>query len=325
MERFDRLRSTVTDTVERATAATDTARKRWVAVDTAFAIHDRDRRRVGGALAGAVAFRLFVYLLPLALATLSLLGVVANLGGDAGKTAGDELDLSGYLIDSVETATAQSQRGLWLLIPLALWATYTAGSGAAKVLRAAHSLAWDQPMTRLRPAWAGAAASFVLVLLALGVVAVTQALRAHSEVAGLVFGIAQVLILIGMWWVASRYLPHDPAAGWWALLPGAVLVGVGLDLLHMASAFFLARRVASASELYGSLGVAAAILAWLYLLGRLLVGSAMLNATLWERHRADQPPLGSGGAADPSGSPDASGPVDPADLPDLPNPADPLG
>jgi membrane protein len=55
--------------------------------------------------------------------------------------------------------------------------------------------------------------------------------------------------------------------------------------------YYLARRVASASELYGSLGVAAAILVWLYLIGRLVVAAAMLNATrppcsrcrLWER------------------------------------------
>jgi uncharacterized BrkB/YihY/UPF0761 family membrane protein len=49
------------------------------------------------------------------------------------------------------------------------------------------------------------------------------------------------------------------------------------------SVYILARRVASASELYGSLGVAAALLLWLYLLGRLVVAAAMLNATLWDR------------------------------------------
>jgi hypothetical protein len=56
---------------------------------------------------------------------------------------------------------------------------------------------------------------------------------------------------------------------------------------------YLAHRVEHASELYGSLGVAAAILAWLYLIARLMVGSAMLNATLYEhRHHADpaEPP-----------------------------------
>jgi uncharacterized BrkB/YihY/UPF0761 family membrane protein len=285
MERLDRLRSTVTATTEKATSATEAARERWTAVDALFAARDRDRRLVGGALAGAVAFRLFVYLLPLFLAAISLLGLIAGLGGDAAPGLGHQLGLSAYLVDSVETATEQSKRGLWALIPLALWATYSAGLGAAKVLRAAHALAWGQPVERLRRAWTGAAASLVFVLLLLAVAAGTQALRQRSEGIGLGFAVVQVAMLIGLWWVASRLLPHDPEAGWAALLPGAVLVGIGLWLLHVASVYLLARRVASASALYGSLGVAAAILAWLYLLGRLLVGSAMLNAALWDRRR----------------------------------------
>ena len=40
------------------------------------------------------------------------------------------------------------------------------------------------------------------------------------------------------------------------------------------------------SELYGALGAAASVLLWLYLIGRLVVGSAVLNATLWERNRS---------------------------------------
>ena len=61
------------------------------------------------------------------------------------------------------------------------------------------------------------------------------------------------------------------------------MVGLGSWMLHLASVYVLARRVAKASDLYGSLGVAAALLVWLYLLGRLVVAAAMVNATLWER------------------------------------------
>jgi uncharacterized BrkB/YihY/UPF0761 family membrane protein len=292
MDGLDRLRSKVRATTNRTAAAVEAARRRWDSVDALFAAWERDSRLVGGALAGAVAFRLFVYLLPLFLAAVSLLGLTAGLGGDgAAPSAGRQLGLSGYLIDSVGTAAEESQRGLWALVPLALWAIYSAGLGTTKVLRAAHALAWDQPVQRLRKAWTGAVASLVLVVGVLAVVAGTQAVRHRSERAGLVVALVQVAVLIGLWWIASRLLPHHPAAGWRALLPGAVVVGLGVWALHVASVYLLARRVASASALYGSLGVAAAIMAWLYLLGRLLVASAMLNATLWERRRApgDQP------------------------------------
>jgi uncharacterized BrkB/YihY/UPF0761 family membrane protein len=78
-------------------------------------------------------------------------------------------------------------------------------------------------------------------------------------------------------------------------------VGGGVWLAHLASAFYLARRIDHASELYGSLGVAAALLAWLYIFGRLMVASAMLNATLWER-RSSRPaaPAAPAGPAGPA-------------------------
>lgn len=306
MRTVERLHATVAVTTERVTGALEAARRRWRAVDAVLAARERDRRLVGGALAGAVAFRLFVYLLPLFLASVTLLGLVASLGGNPVPSLGDQLGLSAYLVDSVESAADDSQRGLWALVPLALWATYSAGLATTKVLRAIHALAWDRPVERLQRAWIGAVTCFGVVVLVMAIVAVTQVLRQRSERLGLGFAVAQVVVLVGVWWVVSHALPHAAAARWRALLPGAVLVGVGVWGLHVASALLLARRVASASALYGSLGVAAALLAWLYLLGRLLVGSAMLNATLWERRRRRV-----AGATQPV-PPDRPGPARPA-------------
>lgn len=113
--------------------------------------------------------------------------------------------------------------------------------------------------------------------------AATQVIRERSDLAGFGFVLVQVAVLVALWWGVSRALPHDSRAGWLALLPGALLVGLGAWVLHVASVYLLARRIASASDLYGSLGIAAALLVWLYLLGRLVVAGAMVNATLWER------------------------------------------
>jgi uncharacterized BrkB/YihY/UPF0761 family membrane protein len=82
-------------------------------------------------------------------------------------------------------------------------------------------------------------------------------------------------------------LPHGDAP-WTALIPGALLVGVGMGALNLVSVYWLSHRIQSASQLYGSLGVAAAILAWLYLVGRFIVASAMLNASIWEQRQADR-------------------------------------
>jgi hypothetical protein len=47
----------------------------------------------------------------------------------------------------------------------------------------------------------------------------------------------------------------------------------------------LAGALAAMSATYGPLGVAIVLLLWLYLSGRVMVASAMLNATLWDRRR----------------------------------------
>jgi uncharacterized BrkB/YihY/UPF0761 family membrane protein len=284
-----RLRRTIDTTVDRATTTAETARSRWTAVDVAFTVRDRDQRVVGSVLAGAIAFRLFVYLLPLFLAVVTLLGLLVSLDDAAPEEAGDGLGMSHYLVDSVATAARETNRSLWILVPVAGWAIYSAGVGAVKVLRAIHALAWGRPVERLSRSGVAAVGAFGCAVAVLAVVAATQALRERSAGLGVGFSLGEVALLVALWWVVSHALPRDPDAGWWALLPGAVLVGVGAWGLHLLSVYFLARRVASASELYGSLGVAAALLAWLYLLGRLMVASAMLNATLWERRPGPEP------------------------------------
>ncbi|MGH3062142.1 MAG: YhjD/YihY/BrkB family envelope integrity protein, partial [Gaiellaceae bacterium] len=69
------------------------------------------------------------------------------------------------------------------------------------------------------------------------------------------------------------------------LLPGALVVAVGTELLHVAVAFYFAPKLERSSELYGALGTATVLLVWLYLFGRLFTSATFLNATLWERRQ----------------------------------------
>lgn len=293
----------MTGLAERGQARATAARSRWSAVDAAFATWDRDRRVVGSVLAGAIAFRLFVYLLPLMLAVVTVLGIAVGIEDGTPDEIGERLGLSRYVVDSVATASRDSHRSLWILVPITLWAVYSGGVGAARVLHAVHALAWDQPVRRLGHSWLAALAAFGTALVATVAVAGLQAMREASEGLGVGFVVVEVGILVGVALLLARALPHDPAAGWVDLLPGSVLVGVGFWALHVVSAYVLAYRIASASDLYGSLGVAAALLAWLFVLGRLLVGSAILNSTLWERHHPPRPPRpGEDGPLGPDGS-----------------------
>ena len=101
--------------------------------------------------------------------------------------------------------------------------------------------------------------------------------------------VSGAVLFAGVWLAASWVLPRAPGTTVWSLLPGALLVAAGSQGLYLFSVLYLSRKIASASEAYGALGVAASILLWLYLLGRLLVAAPVLNATLWERSHHPRP------------------------------------
>jgi uncharacterized BrkB/YihY/UPF0761 family membrane protein len=93
-------------------------------------------------------------------------------------------------------------------------------------------------------------------------------------------GLFGALVVLALF--ASSLLPHAPVP-LVRLVPGALLLAVTAQALHVLTVFYLSPKLRSSSELYGGLGAAATVLLWLYLIGRLVVLSAVLNATLWER------------------------------------------
>ena len=86
----------------------------------------------------------------------------------------------------------------------------------------------------------------------------------------------------GLWLLLSLRLPHRDAP-WQALIPGAFLYGVGTELIHAVIAYAITPWALAKQGTYGALGLAAALLVSLFLISRLIVGSAVVNATLWER------------------------------------------
>jgi len=93
-----------------------------------------------------------------------------------------------------------------------------------------------------------------------------------------------VLVAV-MTWIMTT-LPRPDGVTWLGLLPGALVIAVGAEIVRLISAVYLAPRLGRTSDLYGALGLAAVFLAWLYLIGRLLVAGFALNAELWRRQRA---------------------------------------
>jgi uncharacterized BrkB/YihY/UPF0761 family membrane protein len=242
----------------------------------------RELGRGGGLIAGGLAYRLFLWLLPIGLVGSQLLGLWVDANEDSVEDAAREFGIGAAAVASAgdAVATGQSNRVVLLLTGLVLLAWFSAGF--VRALQLAYALAWGLPRPRMRkPLYA------VLLFngLFLTVVVASSALAWLREELGL-FGILGVLLMIafqtGVALLVMWLLPRR-AERWEELVPGALLVALGSQAVSVAVVFYFAPRIGRYSELYGVLGTAAVLLVWLYVIARLITGGAFLNATLWER------------------------------------------
>jgi uncharacterized BrkB/YihY/UPF0761 family membrane protein len=64
------------------------------------------------------------------------------------------------------------------------------------------------------------------------------------------------------------------------------MVALGVEILHVVIAYAITPWAIAKQGTYGALGAGAALLTALFLISRLVVASAVVNATLWERRSA---------------------------------------
>jgi uncharacterized BrkB/YihY/UPF0761 family membrane protein len=273
--------------MRRADDLTATARQRVPGADAAFHAFQRELAYGGGLLAGGLAYRLFLWLLPIGLVGAQILGFLVDASDESVEDAAKEFGIGAAAMASAERAvdTTQSNRILLLLTGLVLLAWFSLGF--LRALQVAYSLAWGLPRQRLsKPLYA--VLVFNGLVLALAVTGAGLAwLREQLGLFGLLgvlatFAFQAAVGVLVMWLLPRR------AERWQELVPGALLVAVGAQLVNVAVVFYFAPKIGRSTELYGTLGAAAVLLVWLYVLARLITSGAFLNATLWERRQAGQ-------------------------------------
>jgi uncharacterized BrkB/YihY/UPF0761 family membrane protein len=256
-------------------------RARHSSVDLGMTVVERDSSIGGGLLAGALAYRMFVLLLPTALLVVSGLGLYADAADESASTVTNQAGLHG-LIASEVAATASGRAG-WIAFVLMLPAVVYALGKLYRAVAIAHAIAWYGSGRGARTTPRGIAL-LGLTLVASAVAAeLTGVARRSSDVGG-VAALAVYLAVVGcVWLLVSAQLPHRDVR-WVGLLPGACLVGVGLLAVNVFNVYVTTRLVENQANTYGALGIAAALLFSLVLVGRVVIVSAELNASLHDRH-----------------------------------------
>jgi uncharacterized BrkB/YihY/UPF0761 family membrane protein len=156
----------------------------------------------------------------------------------------------------------------------------------ARTVTIAIALTWREPVRTLRRPVRATLVTVGVMTAALAATFVTSWLRESAPGVGLGATLLIFVVWAGLWWGISALLPH-PELPWWGLLPGALFVGLGMEVMHLAVVLYFANKITAASPLYGSLSAAATLLLAGYVLSRLFVASAALNATVHERRKAE--------------------------------------
>jgi membrane protein len=220
----------------------------------------------------ALAGQAFAALMPL----LIVIGAASPAGGeDIVEGLIERLELTGEAAETLRDAVADpaavsdsvNVAGALLLIISALSFT--------RALQRLYVLAWRLPPLGMRGnkwglAWL--AAFSVFVSLQPGVVALFDG--AVSS--------AVTLALSCALWLFTPWILVGKAIPWRRLLPQAVLTAFGLTALGAAATIYMPRAVASAAGQFGFIGVAFALLSWLFVISLVLVAAAALGATLSE-------------------------------------------
>jgi hypothetical protein len=252
-----------------------------IPVDLAVQYYERDRDSFASVLGAAVALRLFLFFIPVVVFVVSVVLLVA--GQDGIRSITEQSGVTGSLaaqIDQSTTATRNTTIGLTLA---ALWLAIWAGRSLTKVLAACAAGAWGLGGREGKATLKMAASVTTLIL---GILVATGVLNRIKEEQGFAvvttsWIVTAVVYSVG-WFMVSLSLPRrtrDPGA----MLPGAVVLGFALAGLQWVMQFYLPTRLEHSTAMSGTLGVSVAALGYMFLIGRLMVSSFILDAVIYDR------------------------------------------
>jgi uncharacterized BrkB/YihY/UPF0761 family membrane protein len=176
-----------------------------------------------------------------------------------------------------------TQRILSLLV--ATFALLLATRALLKVLRIVHALIWHTRAGKFAKPSRAALVLVLVVTLAFALAVLLGQLRDRSLLLGIIGTVLYIAIPVALWLFVSWHLPKPDDVPWTALVPGALLFGVGTEVLHVVTIYWISHEVDTKTDTYGAIGFALALLLWAYLLGRLVTTATVVNESLWTRYQ----------------------------------------
>jgi membrane protein len=249
----------------------------------ALRVQDRYGELNGNYLAAAITLAGFLSVFPLLLVAFAVLGFISAGHVNLAAQVVDRLGLTGDAAKFVTGALRQSEHSRKLSSIVSVVGLLWSGLGLVAAMQYALDTPWQVKGRGWRDKLTGLAwlaGAGVLFVASFGAAAALNVLPAVLAPASILVTLAVDLLL----WIWTMKVLTNRDLPWRAYLPGALLGAIGFGILKVVGSVYVPRAVASASALYGSLGVVFALLAWLLFFGRLVVYAAVLNVVRWEEH-----------------------------------------
>jgi uncharacterized BrkB/YihY/UPF0761 family membrane protein len=285
-ERAEQLRTRADETLRTVEQRAEAMRRKHASVRIAFRAYERDRRSAGSLLAGGLAYRLFIWLVPAAFVLVSTVGLIADLSPSDPEDVAKTLGLAAVLAATVARAAEDAGGASIALLLVGVWALVWSGRSVVKAARLLAGVAWQIEPGRLTHSLRASAAFSGIMLGILALPLLLQPLYGGAFVLDLIVWVATPIAVTPLFVWVFTWLPHPDGLRWIAFVPGAALLAIGLQLMRIVTSVYLVARLERVTDLYGAIGLATVFMVWLFLSGRLVVAAMALNAERWRATRA---------------------------------------
>ena len=236
----------------------------------------------GSMLAAIITFYGLLSLFPLLLLATTVMAFAF------GRGAGVQSHIQNSVLGEFPALVVGNLKGSGIALVIGGVGLLWGSLGVAQAVQFAMAEAWDVPNVK-RPGFVPRLVrSFgFLVLLSATVVGTTAltalgAIVGNSMVAGAIGLIGALAVNIGVFWAIFRLMsPPDVSAK--ALLPGAVMGGVGWQILQLVGQTLVRHNLKNLSPLYGQFAVVLGLISFLSLASQLMMYSVELNVVLARR------------------------------------------
>ena len=159
-----------------------------------------------------------------------------------------------------------------------------AGRSLTRVLVSCAVLAWRMDLRTAKVKTTTILAASGILFANLFVAGILSYLRSNTGVPlAMATWVGVAAVSAYSWFLVALTLPR-PVSDPGPLLPGAVLTGVGFAALQAVMHVYLPGKVARTSDTFGSLAATIAVLGNLFIIGRLVTLSLVVDAVLHERY-----------------------------------------